>query len=508
MKDKFDELANGLAQSVTRRQPRTPNVFASGEHSGWTLKKFGVRIAGMSFLNRKIRLSACLGLLLAVPAPLLRAGTTPGSLTFSDTPLIRNPEGGSEPAIAIAANGTMAVTSLPWFYRFAPAGTHLWTGPFGSTPLFQGWLDADLQVPGNATIIGGDDADVDFGASGTLHAGTLIAFVEFSPDGSRHLVNVGICAVTCPDATAPGFSLSGCTKTILETAGADRPWVTSEGQRVYLSYHDPTTVNLIRIQRSDDDGYTWTRVGDPIVGQAGVTADSTFMNIQGPIVADPLTHNVYDIFAAGVPGILKAQTILMNQIYVSVSTDYGNTWAANLVFATAPGTSLDNVFPSLALDPTTGKLYAVWSDAQTTWFAASSDQAAHWSPPVAVNLAPASTTVFPWVAAYNGTVDVVYYGTTAASKDDPTAVWNVYLAQTTDEGANFVQSTASNTPNHVGVICTEGSACVRSTRTMLDLFKVAINPQNGRAAVAYADDTLTQDSSGNPVPQIVLAQQQ
>jgi hypothetical protein len=198
----------------------------------------------------------------------------------------------------------------------------------------------------------------------------------------------------------------------------------------------------------------------------------------------------------------------MNQVYVSVSTDYGKTWAANLVYAAAPGTILNNLFPSLALDPTTGKLYAVWSDGQTAWFSTSSDRAAHWSSPVAVNVAPASTAVFAWVAAYNGTVDVVYYGTTAASKDDPSAVWNVYLAQTTNDGANFAQSTASNTPNHVGVICTQGDACARSTRTMLDLFKLAINPQNGRAAIAYADDTITQDSSGNPVPQAVLAQQQ
>jgi hypothetical protein len=349
---------------------------------------------------------------------------------------------------------------------------------------------------------------VDFGPTGTLHAGTLDGIFEVKPDGSLHLIQSGISAVTCPDATAPGFSLSRCTQTILDTTGADRPWITSEGQHVYLSYHDPTTVNLIHTLRSDDDGYTWTKVGDPIVGQGGVTADSTFMNVQGPIVADPVTHNVYVVFASGLPGLLKAKTSLMNQVYVSVSTDYGNTWTANLVYATPPGTSLNNLFPSLALDPTNGKLYAAWSDGQTTWFAASSDQAAHWSPPVAVNLTPASTTVFPWVAAYNGTVDVAYYGTTAASNDDPTAVWNVYLAQTSDDGANFAQSTASNTPNHVGVLCTQGSACVRSTRTMLDLFKVSINPQNGRAAIAYADDTLTQDSSGNPVPQVVLAQQQ
>jgi hypothetical protein len=42
---------------------------------------------------------------------------------------------------------------------------------------------------------------------------------------------------------------------------------------------------------------------------------------------------------------------------------------------------------------------------------------------------------------------------------------------------------------------------------LLDLFKVAINPSDGRAGIIYTDDTLTKDSHGNPLPQIVLAQQ-
>src|SRR5438876_8125027 len=115
------------------------------------------------------------------------------------------------------------------------------------------------------------------------------------------------------------------------------------------------------------------------------------------------------------------------------------------------------------------------------------------------------TAVFPWVAAQAGTVDVVYYGTAGANAAG--AVWNVYLAQTTNNGANFSQSLVSASPNHVGVICTQGTACAPGTRNLLDLFEIGIDPRNGSAAIVYVDDTLTQDSLGNPLPQTVLAQQ-
>jgi len=58
------------------------------------------------------------------------------------------------------------------------------------------------------------------------------------------------------------------------------------------------------------------------------------------------------------------------------------------------------------------------------------------------------------------------------------------------------------------VICTQGSACAAGTRNLLDLFQVAINPSNGLAAVIYTDDMLTVDSTGNRLPQVVLAIQQ
>ena len=440
-------------------------------------------------------------LVLLVLGSLAKAATTLGSLTFSNTPLTR-PEGESEPAISIAGNGTLAVTGLQWLFDPTFFGTHLWIGSFGSTPTFQGLLDASLQKTGKQ-VFGSGDADVDIGSTGMLHATTLIFLINPVFNHAQ----IGVSAIACPNAASGSVNLASCVSQIIDTAGSDRQWVTSDGATVYISYHDSGNSSLIHVQRSDDDGLNWHRVGDPIVGQGRVTGDATFNNTQGPLVADPSTHNVYAIYAAGQPSVQKGTSGAFNNIFVSRSTDGGLSWTANLVFHAPLFTDFSNVFPALAVDPKNGKLYAVWSDAHHVFFSASGDQGATWSHAVTVNLAPATTAIFPWVAAYNGTVDVVYYGTPAASKDDSTAVWNTYLAQTSNDGASFAQSKVSNTSNHTGIICTSGTACPGGTRNLLDLFEVAIDPQNGRAAVIYTDDTITKTASGAPLPQIVLAQQ-
>ncbi len=413
------------------------------------------------------------------------------------------PEGDSEPAVGIASDGTVAVTGLQWLFLPTFFGTHFWTGPFGSTPTFQGLLDAGLQKHGKQ-VFGSGDADFDIGSNNTLHATSLMVFIN----PTSRAAQLGVSAIVCPDLSSASFTLSNCTTHFVDTTQADRDWITSDGPRVYLSYHDSGVSSLIRVQRSEDDGFSWHRVGDPVVGQGGATAGATFNNVQGNLVADPGTHNVYDIYASGQPGILKAKTLTANHIFVSRSTDGGKHWTANLVFQLPPPATFDNVFPALTVDPTNGNLYATFSEGRHVFFSTSNDRGSHWSPAVVVNVAPATTAIFPWIAARAGTVDVVYYGTTASSKDDPKAVWNVYLAQTSDNGASFAQSLASNTSNHTGVICTNGTGCAPGTRNLLDLFKVAINPGNGRAAVIYTDDTLTKDSAGNPLPQVVLAQQQ
>lgn len=438
--------------------------------------------------------------LLAAPAPSMASaqGVTSTAQSFANTPLIQ-PNGNSEPGLAIGGDGSVVVDALRWIRNSqSDFVTDIWKGPFGSVPAFQGPIDASLK----SGVGGGGDADVDIGSTGTLHATTLIFF--FNP--VTRITQLGVSAITCPNADTSSH-FANCTAQILDNATADRNWVTSDGRHVWISFHDPFQATLIHVDRSDDDGFTFRRVGDPVVGQGGSTADATFNNTQGPIVADPTSHTVYDIYAAGQPGIQKATTTNFNNIFVSRSTDLGQTWTPTLVFSGPFNVAENNVFPTLAVDPETGRVFAAWSDAHHVFFSMSADHGATWSTAVAVNVSPATTAVFPWLAARSGTVDLVYYGTTAASKDDPTAVWNVYLAQSTDGGAHFTQVRVSDQPNHVGVICTHGTACKPGTRNLLDLFKVAIDPQNRKAAIAYASDTLTTDASGNPLPQAVLAQQ-
>jgi hypothetical protein len=424
-----------------------------------------------------------------------------GDPSFSITPLLLS-FGSSEPEIAFSG-GFTAITSLSWLL---PNGTQLWTGNFGATPNLQGAIDSALKKAGFTVVFGGGDASVNLGSTGALHATTLVIPIN----KPFRAAQISVSAIRCADPASPDFSVTGCTAQIIDFAGNDRPWITSDGAHVYISYHDSKNSALIRVQRSDDDGSTWTRVGDAITGAGPVTGSATFNNIAGPIVVDPVSHNVYDVFASGEVGILKAKTTDFNDVFVSRSTDAGMHWTPVLVFAGPLLSTNVNVFPAIAVDPTNGNVYATWSNASTAgtkvYFSFSADAGASWSSPVIVNTAPANTAVFPWVAAQAGTVDVVYYGTTGANGAG--AVWHVYLAQTTDNGASFSQSPVNAISNHVGVICTQGTACAPGTRNLLDFFEVGIDPLNGLAAIVYVDDTLTKDSLGNPLPQTVLAQQQ
>src|SRR5215472_18243276 len=445
----------------------------------------------------------------AVGQPAAPAGPTP-TPAFTNTPLIStlpipgvatapnaNSTGNSEPELAFNSDGTVAVDGLAWL----PFQLNVWTGPFGATPSYFGAVDANLQnVGAGRTRLGSEDTDVKYTSAGTLLLADLDLIINRNFKGFQLGVNVTRCPA---GATGP----SGCTTTFLDTAGADRPWLTTSGTNAWVAYHDSGNSSLIHLKRSTDDGRTWKSAASPIVGQGTATGSATFNNVAGPIVADPGTGTLYDVYATG-ERQTKAKVGSFNNIFVSRSTDGGQHWTATLVFHAPPLTRLNNIFPALAVDPVTHVVYATWTDQHGVDVAQSANGGVTWSAPVTVSTI--QTTVMPWVAARNGKVDVVYYGSTAASPSQTNAVWNVYDSQFS--GGAWTVKQVSNTPNRVGAICLSGSACPNNTnRELLDLFQVAEDPLTGKAAIIYTDstiDTWTLNGVTKELPEIVLAFEQ
>jgi hypothetical protein len=427
------------------------------------------------------------------------SGLTIGpAFTGAGTP--SNSSGDSEPAIAFADDGTMAVDGLGWL----PFQVNVWTGTFGSTPSYFGGLDQTVPSHGNRLALGDEDADIEFTSAGTM----LLADLNVIINPKFNNAQLGVDVTRCPS----GADASGCTTTVLDQTQADRPWITHRGTTVWVSYHDSGNSTLVHVQQSTDDGLTWHKVSSPIAGQGGATGQATFNNDQGPIVADPNSNYVYDVYAAGTQQS-KSHSADFNNVFVSRSTDGGKHWETNLVHSAPVGTALNNIFPSMTVDQTTGTVYAVWTDSHSVWVSSSTDHGKTWGAPVDVSTGPTglATTLMPWVAARDGKVDVVFYGSTGA-QDSSASVWNVYDSQL-NGGSWSIDNLVSNSPNRVGAVCTQGSACAGNVnRELLDLFEVAEDPLTDKAAIIYTSSEIstytTPDSVVHKLPEIVLAFEQ
>ena len=157
------------------------------------------------------------------------------------------------------------------------------------------------------------------------------------------------------------------------------------------------------------------------------------------------------------------------------------------------------LFPTIAVDRA-GNVYEAYTDGSTyqIMFTRSLDGGQTWSAPVAINGAPAATTVMPWIVAGDaGRVDVVFYGSpSTANPTTNSGPWSVYLAQDltaagTPSFSSWTQSVLSDRPNHTEPICLSGLGCTTNTgpggdRELGDFFKVALD-SSGRAVVSFAD---------------------
>mgnify|MGYP001585652281 CR=1 FL=1 len=400
----------------------------------------------------------------------------PATLTFAPVQVLGTVTSGAEPSIAVAADGTLYVTTPLALWRSDDQGAS-WQG-IGTPSCIIGGLPVcpveDAAAP--ETLKGGGDADL-----------------WVAPDGRVHWLGLfdGDNAIPYQVSEDKGATWSDVVDLAGEDSG-DREWITGRADgTLFAAWRNfPAEGDAkIRASRSYDGGASWE-------GPFDIANDTR----QGGIAVDPSSKALALAYDAN------------GQLSVARSFDDGSTWESVLV---SDGPRLGHVFPVAAYD-TNGTLYVI--DARdfgepdlpsnpavsnrptehpNLYLWVSHDKGATFTGGVQINT-PGTTAWFPWIAAGGpGKIALTWY-----QNDDgyPRGVGgDVYAMAAISLDADFPEprftvARMNPEPVHTGPECRETPQC---TRSLLDFFEVAIDPQ-GRLVSAWAQDTW-------PVPRISVA---
>lgn len=390
------------------------------------------------------------------PAPTFGPGVhllDPLRYPASDPEYAGQPLPDDEPSVVIAPDGTVWAAALHLHH-----GTALWRGRFGvASPHFVGQPDGGR---------GGDDVALATSASisssipATLYVATL-----------SHTHQIG--ATACPGGLVSAAAFSGCTTyPSLAPLGRDRPWLATYGRStVYLAYGGST----VAVRRSLDGGKTWAAPIDPVADLDGGGTRS----LAGTLVVDQRNGALYLPYHDGL------------KLYSTTSHDGGRTWRSSIITAMSPGQDDANFWPVMAVDGA-GTVYAAWSTGSHVDLSFSRDGGASWSTPILVDrgaMGVPQSNVLPWIAAgHAGHVALAWYSAASANSTFPKAAWRVAFADSYDGGTTFARAWATDVV-HRGPVCTHGEGCSYTSRQLLDLLGLALDPASGRAAIVYARST-------------------
>jgi hypothetical protein len=409
-------------------------------------------------------------------APVGKAQYKLGNFTFTAQVLARPPqtinnnpatpiflEQDAEPRVVHDPVGNIYVAAI----QAVPAGTDMWKSVDGGTTFSylgepDGTQAAAAAGTGTGVGIGGGDEDIDVGSSGKLALASL------------WLGSVTNCA------SGDGATTWLCNPFASDLPEDDRQWLAFYGQNiVFLTTKQLGTLDnstpSIYVARSFDGGRTFSQVAEVTKPVLGVQPGD-----QGNMVVDQSNGNVYMVFIGAYP----------NQVYVAKSTDGGLNWLLKLIYQSPSGTSLQHVFPAMAIDRG-GNLHVVFNDGRRSLLTSSRDQGASWTTPVQVNTgANAKTSVEPWVVAGDaGKLNIFFYGTSSSDFMDPNAQWQIFMAQTQNAFRNVPVLSIKPATGimHKGAICVNGTACPNGTRNLLEYF-FPDTYLDGTALATYPDD--------------------
>jgi len=435
------------------------------------------------------------------------AGASSKRTTALTTSLTRvgSAEGGGEPSIAAARDGTLYV-SAP-----TGAGMAFWR----STSHGKKWTAGGL-----AQSFAGDTS-VNVDSSGAVYQTVLggPAVLDFLQGVVYKSFNDG---KTWPQH---GSSPLSSTNSSSQPFQVDREWADAwippgkktNQARVYFSYHD-WAPSQVWVNASTDGGKTFGLPVDVITDPVA-EADSFCDTIPGGVkVVQSGSHagRVYVAWLAGDPlnaatGCNETQLQAFHTIWVAWSDDQGVTWTDHLVFDGGLFHDASEIFADLTLDNKGNPYVAFAMNLESefdVWVEASFDGAETWNGkadgtgrPYKVNSAP-GTHYFPAIAAGDpGKVAVAYLATPFITptlpngkpqpNGDASASWSVFLAQSVNLRSGhpkWKNIQVSKKAIHHGDICTLGIFCLPGTnRNLLDFIDVVIDP-SGLAHVVYTDD--------------------
>jgi hypothetical protein len=443
------------------------------------------------------------------------AAAPPGS-TFNPNLLLPGSNGAAEPSIRTNSKGESFVIGPTGGQCFAMRVNHA-----GSAAKFIGAPDHNA---------GGGDCDWSIGPQETA---ALPSFPVPTADDLAFSSLDNLVNITTGKSSDDGNSFISPNPASTQVVGDDRMWMAADPKlnsagfnTVFMTYHDVSLVD-IELSISTDGGFVYTQSG-PIINATdvpqgqwqGLGAGSG--NELGNIVSrrDPATGalTLYSIFQtpdSATDNVSQgaAGTTNFNRTYEAIGTvtdpvapslTPSISWRNYEIFHGPVGARYNRIFPVTTVD-SAGRVYAFWTDGNHI-FTKSDATGAGWNPaaaPVQIpNFGTDNTALMPWAASMAaggaaGVVDAVFYGAHGGTggqpnpQDDPNNVWNAYLAQTIDGGATWTSSKASDHDIHKSQLCIDGLNCNligNRNRTLLDFFQVSIDPTNGAAAIAYADD--------------------
>ena len=336
--------------------------------------------------------------------------------------------------------------------------------------------------------LGGGDSDV-------IHDGlghVLIADL-------RSLVDTGVWRSVDQGNTWTGTDTGPCS---------DREWIAWGGPNaptgpltIYETQNSGvcTPGALLQFWRSVDDGVSFLPVG--VVADAstlksfGYTLDASVNGaVEAKLAVDQVSGAIYVAWAT--QAIEDANNGTVRLLVVSRSNDGGASWRSSLAYAGPLGSSIQNLFPVIAVDHG-GNVYAAFSTQVSgslmgVYVVTSTDRGGTWSAARRVNPTD-QTAVFPAIVAGDaGRVDVIWIGTPGTTVSDPSNQWNIFFGQSRNAASGSPRwsiGQISTQVMHRGDICNRGLNCniFGGNRDLADFISVTIDA-NGNANAVWTDD--------------------